>query len=252
MRGEHPLGTSIVEEGEGCRPSIVIYNRKWSSAAQMKPGDFNFKEILKDGSILHVSGITLSISKKARDTAIEAMRVAKEMGLKISFDFNYRKKLMSLEEAKEVYPCIAKYADIISASAWDIQTLLGFHPDETNQDKLFEDACNEFNFEYIFTRKRTIISSREQRLQAFAYTKSKKAIGSEYQFEIFDRIGAGDAFVAGYLHGLLKDEKDLSMAMKYGMANCVLEQTTLGDCSRFSEKDLEHFLLTSGLEEMER
>ncbi len=252
MRGEHPLGTSIVEEGEGCRPSVVIYNRKWSSAAQMKPEDFDIEAFLQDGNIFHVSGITLSISEKARNTAIAAMKKAKELGMKVSFDFNYRKKLMPLEDAKRVYPCIAKYADIVSASPWDIKELLGFHPDEEDQDKLFEDACKEFGFEYIFTRKRTIISSRVQKLQAFAYTKDKKVIGKEYQFEIFDRIGAGDAFVAGYLHGLLKDEDDLAQAMKYGMANCVMEQTILGDCSRFSEKDLDRFLETSGLQEVDR
>ncbi len=252
MRGEHPLGTSIVEEGEGCRPSVVIYNRKWSSAAQMKPEDFDIDAFLQDGNIFHVSGITLSISEKARNTAIAAMKKAKELGMKVSFDFNYRKKLMPLEDAKRVYPCIAKYADIVSASPWDIKELLGFHPDEEDQDKLFEDACKEFGFEYIFTRKRTIISSRVQKLQAFAYTKDKKVIGKEYQFEIFDRIGAGDAFVAGYLHGLLKDEDDLAQAMKYGMANCVMEQTILGDCSRFSEKDLDRFLETSGLQEVDR
>lgn len=252
MRGEHPLGTSIVEEGEGCRPSVVIYNRKWSSAAQMKPEDFDIEAFLQDGNIFHVSGITLSISEKARNTAIAAMKKAKELGMKVSFDFNYRKKLMPLEDAKRVYPCIAKYADIVSASPWDIKELLGFHPDEEDQDKLFEDACKEFGFEYIFTRKRTIISSRVQKLQAFAYTKDKKVIGKEYQFEIFDRIGAGDAFVAGYLHGLLKDEDDLAQAMKYGMANCVMEQTILGDCSRFSEKDLNRFLETSGLQEVDR
>ena len=251
-RGEHPLGTSIVEEGEGARPSVVIYNRKWSSAAQMRPTDFDFKEILKDGNIFHVSGITLSISEKARTTAIEAMKQAKALGLKVSFDFNYRTKLMKLEDAKQVYPEIVKYADIVSASAWDIQTLLGFHPNETDQDKLFEDACRELGFAYIFTRKRTVISSREQKLQAFAYTKDKKVIGKEYKFEIFDRIGAGDAFVAGYLHGLLKDETDLVSALRYGIANCVMEQTILGDCARFSEHQLDRFLETSGLEEMQR
>jgi 2-dehydro-3-deoxygluconokinase len=180
------------------------------------------------------------------------MKQAKALGLKVSFDFNYRTKLMKLEDAKQVYPEIVQYADIVSASAWDIQTLLGFHPDETDQDKLFEDACRELGFEYIFTRKRTVISSREQKLQAFAYTKDKKVIGKEYKFEIFDRIGAGDAFVAGYLHGLLKDETDLVSALRYGIANCVMEQTILGDCARFSEHQLDRFLETSGLEEMQR
>lgn len=251
-RGEHPLGTSIVEEGEGCRPGVVIYNRRWSSAAQMKPEDFNFDEILKNGNIFHVSGITLCISAKARETAIAAMKKAKELGLKVSFDFNYRTKLLPLEDAKQVFPVIAEYADIVSASMWDIQTLLGFEPEETDQDKLFEDACKHFGFEYIFTRKRTVVSSRVQKLQSFAYTKDKKVIGKEYQFEIFDRIGAGDAFVAGCLHGLLKDEDDLVSALRYGMANCILAQTILGDCARFSENQLDHFLATSGLEEVQR
>lgn len=142
-RGEHPLGTSIVEEGEGARPSVVIYNRKWSSAAQMKPEDFDFKEIMKDGKIFHVSGITLAISTKARETAIAAMKEAKSQGLLVSFDFNYRSKLMSLDEAKKVYPLIAPYIDIVSASSWDLQALLGFHPEEKDLDKLFMDACRE-------------------------------------------------------------------------------------------------------------
>ena len=96
-RGEHPLGTSIVEEGEGCRPSVVIYNRKWSSAAQMRPTDFDFKEILKDGNIFHVSGITLSISEKARTTAIEAMKQAKA----IRAEENARKSASARRRAAE-------------------------------------------------------------------------------------------------------------------------------------------------------
>ena len=252
MRGEHPLGTSIVEEGEGARPSVVIYNRKWSSAAQMKPEDFDIEAFLEGGSIFHVSGITLSISSKARAMAIESMKKAKEMGLKVSFDFNYRSKLLKLDEAKEIFPQIIPYIDIVSASKWDLQELLNFHKDEQDQDKLFMDACKELGFEYIFTRKRTVISSRQQKLQAFAYTKDEKVIGKEYEFEIFDRIGAGDAFVAGYLHGLLKDDLNLAQAIRYGMANCILEQTILGDCARFSEKQLDHYIETAGLEEVQR
>ncbi len=252
MRGEHPLGTSIVEEGEGARPSVVIYNRKWSSAAQMKPEDFDIEAFLEDGNIFHVSGITLSISPRARAMAIETMKKAKEMGLKVSFDFNYRSKLLKLEDAQEIYPQVVPYIDIVSASSWDLQTLLHFHPEEKDQDKLFMDACKELGFDCIFTRKRTVLSSRQQKLQAFAYTKDEKVIGKEYEFEIFDRIGAGDAFVAGYLHGLLKNNKDLANAIRYGMANCILEQTILGDCARFSEKQLERYIETSGREEVQR
>ena len=247
-RGQHPLGTSIVEEGEGARPSVVIYNRKWSSAAQMRPENFNFEEILKGGDIFHISGISLSISDKARSTTLEAIKVAKEMGLKISFDFNYRSKLLSIDDAKEIYPLAVKYADIVSASKFDIQTLLSFHEDEKDEDKLFKDACREFGFDFIFTRHREVLSSREQIMQGFAYTDKEKYASKKYRFEIFDRIGAGDAFVAGYLHGLLKNKKDIDKALSYGMANCILAQTILGDCSRFSEDDLEAFINSEGME----
>ena len=247
-RGQHPLGTSIVEEGEGVRPSVVIYNRKWSSAAQMRPENFDFESILKDGCIFHVSGISLSISEKARCTTIEAMKIAKKLGLKVSFDFNYRSKLLSIDDAKKIYPIVTNYADIVSASKWDIKTLLGFSHDDKNS---FNDACKEYGFDYIFSREREIISSREQIMQGFAYSKDETYISDKYKFEIFDRIGAGDAFVAGYLHGLLKNKNDINQALRYGMANCILEQTILGDCARFSEDDLNSFL-NSSLQEVKR
>lgn len=248
-RGQHPLGTSIVEEGEGVRPNVVIYNRKWSSAAQMRPENFNFEEILKDGCIFHVSGISLCISEKAKNTTIEAMKVAKKLGLKVSFDFNYRSKLLTVDDAKKIYPLIVEYADIISASKWDLKTLLSY--DHKDDEHFFNDACKDFNFDYIFSREREVISSREQIMQGFAFTKNDTYTSKKYKFEIFDRIGAGDAFVAGYLHGLLKNKNDLNQALNYGMANCILEQTILGDCSRFSESDLDSYLNNS-LQEVRR
>lgn len=249
---DNPLGMYFLEEGEGARASKVVYNRHYSAATKMKEDDFNYEKAFKDASILHISGITLAISESARNTAIKAAMEAKKAGLKVSFDFNYRAKLMSVEDAKKVYPLIAKYADIVSASPWDIKTLLGFHPDETDDEKLFKDACRELGFDYLFTKKRTILSARSQTLKAFAYTKDSKVEGKERKFEIFDRIGAGDAFTAGYLHGLLLDYSDPLSAIEYGIANCVLEQTIFGDNAKFTHEDLVSYLQTSGLEEVKR
>ena len=249
---ENPLGMYFVEEGEGARASKVVYNRKYSAATKMQEDDFDYEKAFKDASILHISGITLAISESARNTALKAAKEAKRLGLKVSFDFNYRAKLMTVEEAKKIYPLIASYADIVSASPWDIKTLLGFHPDETDNDKLFMDACEEFGFDYLFTKKRTILSARSQSLKAFAYTKDSKVEGVERKFEIFDRIGAGDAFTAGYLHGLLLDYKDPLAAIDYGIANCVLEQTIFGDNATFTHEDLLGYLATAGLEEVKR
>ncbi len=252
VRDENPLGIYFVEEGEGARASKVCYNRKWSSATRMEKTDFDFASCLKGAGVLHVSGITLAISQSARETALEAMKEAKKLGVKVSFDFNYRAKLMTVEEAKKVYPLVAGYADIVSASPWDIRTLLSFEPEEMDSDKLFMDACNHFGFDYLFTKKRTILSARSQTLKPFCYTKERKFEGQERKFEIFDRIGAGDAFTAGYLHGLLLDYGCPEDAMDYGMANCILEQTIFGDCSVFTHEDLVDYLKTAGLEEVKR
>lgn len=251
-RDGNPLGLYFLEEGEGSRPSMVVYNRSHSSATMMTPSDFDFAKALEGVSILHISGITLAISDSSMKTALALMEEAKKRGVKVSFDFNYRAKLMSVEKAKEVYPIVAKHADIVSASPWDIKTLLGFHPDESDNDRLFMDACKEFGFDYLFTKKRVILSQREQRLQAFGYTAEKKVTGVERQFEIFDRIGAGDAFAAGYLHGLLLDYSDPLSAIEYGIANSILEQTIFGDSSLFTHENLLEFLATSGLGEVKR
>lgn len=251
-RDVNPLGIYFLEEGEGSRPSKVVYNRKFSSATKMQPDDFDYEKAFDGAFVLHVSGITLAISESARKTALEAMKKAKEQGVKVSFDFNYRAKLMTVEEAKEVYPLVARYADIVSASPWDIKTLLSFHPDETDNDRLFMDACKHFGFDYLFTKRRTILSARSQTLQSFCYDKDHKYEGSERKFEIFDRIGAGDAFTAGYLHGLMLDYQNPLKAMDYGIANCVLEQTVFGDAAIFSHEELEEYLSTSGLEEVKR
>jgi 2-dehydro-3-deoxygluconokinase len=248
----YPMGIYFLENGEGARASKVVYDRKHSAATKMVPEDFNFDKVFENASLLHISGITLAISDTAKETALKAMEVAKKHGVKICFDFNYRTKLLPLEKAQEIYPLVAKYADIVFASPWDIKTILGFESDEKDDKKLFMDACKHFNFDYLFTKKRTIISAREQKLQAFAYTKDKEVSGSTYQFEIFDRIGAGDAFAAGILAGLLDNYADPLIAINYGIANCVLKQSIFGDASTFTKTDLKDYLLTKGTEEVKR
>jgi 2-dehydro-3-deoxygluconokinase len=248
----HPLGIYFLEEGEGARSAQVIYDRKDSAATFMKPGDFSFPDFYKDAAILHVSGITLSISDSAAQTALAAMKEARKAGLKVSFDFNYRAKLISVSDAKKRYQLALRYADIVSASPWDIQTLLGFEPTEKNQDKLFQDVCAAYGFDYLFTKKRTILSAKEQTLQAFAYTKDKVIQGKERRFEVFDRIGAGDAFAAGYLHGLLNDYGNPEKAIDLALANAILKQTIAGDQARFHSQDLEAYLASAGTEEVRR
>lgn len=250
VRDENPLGIYFLEEGEGKRPSKVVYHRKGSSATTRKPEDFDFKKALEGVSLFHISGISLCLTKTRRDTVRECLKTCKERHIPVSFDFNYRPSLLPLDEAKKIYPEVAKYCDILFASKWDIQILLGFHPEETDEDKVFLGVCKEKGYRYVFTKKRTILDDRNQRILPIGYTSKEKVIGREEDRYIFDRIGAGDSFAAGVLYGVA-NERSTRESLDLGIANCALEQTIFGDHANFSIEELQEYL-SSGKEERKR
>lgn len=246
----NPLGIYFLEEGEGKRPSKVVYHRKGSSATRRLPSDFDFDKALEGVTLFHISGISLCLSKSRRETVRACVKACKEKHIPVSFDFNYRPSLLSLEEAKEIYPEVAKYCDIIFASKWDIQTLLGYHPEEKDEDKVFIGACKDHGFKYLFTKKRSVLNDRNQIILPIGYTKEGKTIGREEEIVIFDRIGAGDSFAAGVLYGVA-NHLTRKECLDYGIANCALEQTIFGDHANFSIEELKEYL-SSDQEERKR
>ena len=247
-----PLGIYFVEPGDGPRASKVVYHRKHSAASQMEPSDFDFQKAFKGADIFYVSGITLEISPNSASTVLAAVKAAKKMGVKVIFDFNYRSKLISVEEAKKVYPEVAKLADIVYATPWDIRTLLGYNSDTKDDDAFLAEACKENSYEALFTKKRKILSPHRQSLLPIVYTPEGKTVGKEIEFDIFDRIGAGDAFSAGTIYGYFKDGGSKELALAYGLANSILAQTIFGDQAEFKEEDLKTFLASEGHGEVVR
>lgn len=251
VRDEHSLGLYFLENGCGVRPSEVIYHRAHSSASHMDPSDFDWDKVFAHVGWLHLSGITLALSPSCRATALKALEEARKRHLKISFDFNYRSKLMSLEEAKEVYPRIVPYVNVVFASPFDFTTIMGLSP-RKDDDSLFTEALKKYHLDYIFGKVRRIISAREQEMRAFVYSGKGKDETPNRSFEIYDRIGAGDAYAAGVIHSLLKDYDDQKQAIDFGIANSILKQTIFGDASTFSEKELREYLSNLGHEEVKR
>ena len=101
-------------------------------------------------------------------------------------------------------------------------------------------------WDYIFTKKRKILSARRQNIEAIGYTAEKKFAAPKHRFEIYGRIGAGDAFAAGAIAGLLLNYEDGKKALDYGTANCILKQSISGDQSKFTVEDLERYLSSAG------
>lgn len=245
------LGLYFLEEGAGARPSRVVYRRKGSAAAKMEPKDFDFPSFFAGVGAFHLSGITLCLSEGAKEAAIQAMKEAKKRGILVFFDFNYRSSLLPLEPAKAIYREAAPYADVVFASPWDIKTLLGYRPEEKDDAALFEGACREFGYSCLLSKKREVLSSTRQTLQGFLYDGNGGYAGRKAEFEVFDRIGAGDAFAAGAIHALLSGKKAEGV-LDEALANCVLEQSTFGDQALFGESDLAAYLASPSLGDVKR
>lgn len=251
VRGSSTLGVYFLETGFGGRPGQVIYNRKHSSATRMTPSDFDFDEIFKDATWFHLSGITLALSNSCRATCLAALKAAKAHDVTVSFDFNYRSKLWSIEDAQRVYPDIMPYVDVLFASPWDFRTILQYNR-YADDDELIKHAVEDYHLRFIYGKTRHIMSATEQSMQAFVYGDCGMKKTKEYKFQIFDRIGAGDAFASGVIHGLTKDYKNAIGAAEFGLANSILKQTIFGDVSTFSEAEVQEYLDNQGISEVKR
>lgn len=252
VRGSSTLGTYFLETGFGGRPGKVIYNRKHSAATRMSPSDFDYDKIFKDATWFHLSGITLALSSKAREAAIEALKYAKKYNVKVSFDFNYRSRLWSVEEAQKWYPLVMPYVNVLFASPWDFRKILQFNKSDDDVE-LMNKAVEDYHIDYIFGKTRHIISATEQEMQAYVYGNCKEFKPTHwFKFQIFDRIGAGDAFASGVIHYLIKDYHATKEAAEFGLANSILKQTIFGDVSTFSEKEVEEYIATQGITEVKR
>ena len=264
VRGSTTIGIYFLETGFGGRPSKVIYNRKHSAITRINENEFNFEEIFKDATWFHLSGITLALGDRVRKVALKAAKEAHKYGVPVSFDFNYRSKLWTVEEARPVYKEIMKYVDIVFASFYDANTILEIPLDDdfsgtTLAEKrlnVFPKAMKKYNLTYIFGTDRVVYTATDNSLAGYYYTMKNGKLECELtdpiRFNIYDRIGGGDAFASGVIHGLLKNYNNPAYAVRYGLSTSVLKHTIYGDASTFSCEDIETFMAANGSAEVVR
>ncbi len=248
------LGIYFLEEGYGSRPSKVTYDRKCSAFTKIDKLNFNWREILEGAQWFHLSGITLALGENVREVVFEALEVAKEKGIKVSFDFNYRTKLWKLEDAKEHYLKTLEYANVCFASPFDFEFLAGIDEYDQNDKmrSIFKKGLKEFNLDYIFHKEREVMSVNEHSLNSYCFSKDNQIEIPKVDFKIIDRIGAGDAYAAGAIHSLLLDYNDMKQAANYGLAACVIKHTIPGDACLVSPEEINTFVETSGLGNTQR
>ena len=247
-RGGTNIGIYFLEPGFGGRPSKVLYNRKYAAITSIYSDKFEFDEIFKSTKWFHFSGITLALAENVRSVLFDMLEAAKKHDVQISFDCNYRATLWSIEEAAPFYQKVAPYVDIFFASSYDAEKLFGVPrrlelPAEEQDEALLKDLLASSGAQKIFGTKREIFSATENALSSYCIQTNKTYYTAPIRFNIYDRIGAGDAFAAGVIHGLLKTKKeDPLFALNFGLSSSVLKHTIWGDAFNLSEQDVLNYM----------
>ena len=264
VRGSTTIGIYFLETGFGGRPSKVIYNRKHSAITRISEDEFDWDEIFGDATWFHLSGITLALGERVRKVALRAVKEAKKHKVPVSFDFNYRSKLWTVEEARPVYKEFMNYVNIVFASFYDANTILEIPLDAGFEDKslsekrrnVFPKMIKKYNLQYIFGTDRVVYTATDNSLAGYYFKLIDNELSWELtepiRFNIYDRIGGGDAFASGVIHGLLKDYNNPAYAVRYGLNTSVLKHTIYGDASTMSCEDIETFMAANGSAEVVR
>lgn len=246
-RGEGRMGLYFFEQGAVRRASEVVYDRAGSAFALARASDYDWASLLAGGSRLHLSGVTPALGAESARTAIAAAETAQAMGLSVSFDGNFRGKLWQLwggDAAALLKPLMA-CADVMFANHRDVALVLGQGFDELNPRAAFlaaaEAAFTAFpRLQHFAATQRLSGGVQQQELGASMALRDGRLIESApYLLDgIVDRIGGGDAFAAGLLHGLhsgLSPQASLDFALASG----AFKHTVPGDISRCSVADIE-------------
>ena len=260
---EGRLGTYYLETGSNQRPSKVIYDRAYSSIALATPDLFDFKKIFDGAEWFHITGITPALSQSAADVSLAACKAAKEMGLKVSCDLNYRKNLWKYgKEAKEIMRELVKYVDVIIANEEDCQKSLGIeagsdvtggHLDTAKYEVLAKEVLKMYpNAEKIAITLRESKSANHNDWSACICDGKEFYVSKKYEIkDIVDRVGGGDSFGAGLIYGLLNYD-DMKKALEFAVAASCLKHTIIGDFNRVTVKEVETLMGGDGSGRVQR
>ena len=247
-RGGDRLGIYYLETGASMRPSKVIYDRAHSSISEANPSDFDFDKIFENASWFHWSGITPAISDKSAEILRLALISAKKHGVTVSCDLNFRKKLWTSEKAISIMRPLMQYVDVCIGNEEDAQLCLGFKPDSdvtggktdaSGYKEIFKQMKEEFGFKYVVSTLRESFSATHNGWKALIYNGEEFYESKRYDINpIIDRVGGGDSFAGGLIHGLLKF-KDQGKALEFAVAASALKHTIPGDYNCVSEKEVE-------------
>ena len=256
-RGGDRVGIYYLETGASMRPSKVIYDRAHSAIAEADPCDFDFDAIMEGADWFHWSGIAASLSQEGADACLEALQTADRLGLTISCDLNFRKKLWNYgKSASEVMLPLVQYSDVIFGAEPEYKEIFGIppvgfkavdtsYPLDLSGFKVFGQKVSEQapRCQKIFLELRNTITSNHNLLAAILYSKGTLRHTGIYDIvHEVDRVGAGDAFVGGMIYGLLTYPDNDQKTLEFALAASALKNTIYGDFNQVTVEEVEELM----------
>jgi len=238
VRGGKRLGTYYVEKGASQRASKVIYDREYSAIAMASASDFDWDRIFEDADWFHWTGITPALGGELPQICLEACKAAKERGIMISCDLNYRKKLWTKQQARTVMSQLMKYVDVCIANEEDAKDVFGIEAEGTDVESgqlnregyisVAQQICKQFGCKKVAITLRGSISANDNDWGAMLYSDGQAYFSPTYRIHIVDRVGGGDSFGGGLIYAMLvgKDPQD---TINYATAASCLKHTIEND-----------------------
>ncbi len=240
----HRLGTYYLETGYGIGASKVIYDRKHSAMAEYDFSKVDLEELLTGFDWLHLSGITPALGPNCAKLVLDCLKVAKEKGMTVSFDGNFRSTLWSWEQARDFCTLCLPYVDVLLGiepyHLWrddndhtqgDVKDGVPLQPTYEQQDEIFQRFVERYpNIKCIGRHVRYAHSGSENSLKAFMWYEGHTFESRLYTFNILDRVGGGDAFAGGLIYAMIHNFRPMDM-VNFAVASSVLKHTIHGDAN---------------------
>ncbi len=237
------VGVYFLEFGAAPRASSVLYDRKGAAIAGIQPGMVNWSAVFTAAKWFHVTGITPALSSSAAETTREALQAARKAGVKTSIDLNYRAKLWSTADAGRWMTEFMQYCNVLITTEEDVERV--FQIKGKDYEDVAAQLARRFPLDLVAITLRDNPLVWKNSWTAILYQKGAVFRTQSYEVEIVDRLGAGDSFAAGLIHGLL--ESDPQKGLDWGVATSALKHSIPGDFAWITKDEVEAVLKGGGL-----
>lgn len=255
--GGERLGLYYLEKGASQRPSKVIYDRKHSSIAEASADEFDWDKLFDGVDWFHWSGINPALSDELAATCMKACRAARDKGITVSCDLNYRSTLWEQEKAKEVMSSLMQYVDVCIGNEEDADKVLGIRSEKSDVEhgklnvdgysEVCREICHQYGCRQVAFTLRESYSASINGWSGILYDSvtDKTILSPKYELQIVDRVGGGDSFSAGLIYALSSGH-DCGYAIGFATAASCLKHSMEGDFNRVTVAEVENLMQHGG------